>query len=148
MPGGHVCSASMKATWPTVPSSNVWALAHGDLPIRKLFSKEQRAFYETHAPAGIALDDLSILGPILVLKLKFSPRVRGRKAVAEVWNYPDFSRVLEFSTRTAPADAFETAVAAREFMAEKGISLEGTQQTKTRTALEYFSTATLGRAGA
>ena len=45
----------------------------GERPIRKLFSKAQRAFYEAHAPAGIALDDLSILGPIFVLKIKWTP---------------------------------------------------------------------------
>jgi hypothetical protein len=33
--------------------------ASGDRPIRKLFSKEQRAFYEAHAPDGIELDTLS-----------------------------------------------------------------------------------------
>jgi hypothetical protein len=38
--------------------------ASGDRPIRKLFSKEQRAFYEAHAPDGIELDSLSTLGPI------------------------------------------------------------------------------------
>ena len=55
-------------------------------PLRKLFSKEQRAFFAAHAPDGLALDDLSILGPIFVLKLKFvagglRPQAR-RRAVA------------------------------------------------------------------
>ena len=42
-------------------------------PDSKLFTKEQRAFYTDHAPEGLELDDLSMLGPINVLKLKFTP---------------------------------------------------------------------------
>ena len=42
----------------------------GNRAIRKLFTKEQRAFYREHAPEGLELDDLSMLGPINVLKLK------------------------------------------------------------------------------
>ena len=42
-------------------------------PLRKLFSKEQQAFFAQYATEGIELDDLSILGPIFVLKLKFKP---------------------------------------------------------------------------
>ena len=69
---------------------------------RKLFSKEQRAFYAEHAPDGLELDDLSVLGPIFVLKLKFAPQDFDRKLVAELWLYPDGSRILELSTKCAP----------------------------------------------
>ena len=55
MPGGFVCSGSLKAYWGPAP---VKAVLRGEMPIRKLFSKEQRAFYDEHAPAGIGLDDL------------------------------------------------------------------------------------------
>ena len=53
---------------------------------------------------GSSLDDLSILGPIFVLKLKFSPKGFGRRMVAEVWLYPDDSRILELSTKCAPSE--------------------------------------------
>jgi hypothetical protein len=36
-------------------------------PLRKLFSKEQRSFFADHAPEGVELDDLRILGPVFVL---------------------------------------------------------------------------------
>jgi hypothetical protein len=45
----------------------------------KLFSKEQRAFFAAHAPEGVGLDGLSILGPINLLKLKFTPGDFGRR---------------------------------------------------------------------
>ena len=63
----------------------------GDLPLHKLFSKEQRALYAANAPEGIELDDLSILGPLPVIKVKFAPKEYGRRMVAELWMYPDNS---------------------------------------------------------
>ena len=137
MPGGFVCSGSMKG----VPAkAGVRETLTTGGPIRKLFSKEQRAFYEEHA-GGIALDDLATLGPIFVLKLRFAPEGFGRKMVGEMWLYPDGSRVLELSTKCAPSEAFQVAAEARGFLAGQGISLDGEQQTKTRKALEFFSAA-------
>ena len=60
MPGGFVCSGSMKRALAT---PGVRDVILGDRPIRKLFSKEQRAFYADHAPEGIALDDLRCSAP-------------------------------------------------------------------------------------
>src|SRR5215211_5964509 len=136
MPGGYVCSASMKGAPGT---DGVKAVAAGDRPIRKLFSKQQRAFYATHAPEGVGLDDLAILGPINLLKLKFSPLDYRRRLVAELWLYPDGSRIMELSTKCAPAEAFDVAAETRAFLAEQGVDLSGEQQTKTSTALEFFS---------
>jgi hypothetical protein len=136
MPGGYVCSASMKGAPGT---DGVKAVAAGDRPIRKLFSKQQRAFYATHAPEGVGLDDLAILGPINLLKLKFSPPDYRRRLVAELWLYPDGSRILELSTKCAPAEAFDVAAETRAFLAKQGVDLSGDQQTKTSTALRFFS---------
>jgi hypothetical protein len=136
MPGGFVCSGSMKAS---LGATHVREAVAKERPLRKLFSKEQRAFYGEHAPEGIALDDLSVLGPIFVLKLKFAPRGYDRKMVAEMWLYPDNSRILEVSTKCAPSETFQVAAEARAFLTERGIDLGGEQETKTRKALEFFS---------
>jgi hypothetical protein len=136
LPGGFVCSATMKGA--LRPTDVKRALA-GELPLRKLFSKEQRAFYAEHAPEGIGLDDLSILGPIFVLKLPFRPPDLGRRLVAEMWFYPDGTRVLELSTRTATTDAFQVAAEVRAFLARSGVDLSGEQATKTKKALEFFA---------
>ena len=134
LPGGFVCSGSMKGV---ADSMVVRETAAGARPIRKLFTKEQRAFYKNHAPSGIALDDLLVLGPINVFKLKFTPK-EFRPMVAELWNYPDGSRILELSTKTVPADAFQVAAEARAFLSGKGIDLSAEQATKTATALDFF----------
>jgi hypothetical protein len=135
-PSGYVCSASMKG----VPNPGaVREAALGQRSHAKLFSKEQRALYAEHAPAGIELDDLSILGPIFVLKLKSSPEGFDRRLVTELWLYPDGSRILELSTKCEPAEAFQAAAETRAFLSSRGIDLAGEQQTKTRTAMEFFS---------
>jgi hypothetical protein len=136
MPGGYVCSASMKGK---LGPTHVLDTVAGDRPLRKLFSKEQRAFFAEHAPAGIELDDLTVLGPVFVLKLKFSPAGYDRKMVAELWLYPDGSRILELSTKCAPSEMFDVALESRAYLAKQGLNLSGEQQTKTKTALEYFS---------
>jgi hypothetical protein len=145
MPGGYVCSASLKGA---LASPQVHQVAAGERAIAKLYSKQQRAFYAAHAPGGVGLDELSVLGPITVLKLKFTPAGFGRRLVAELWFYPDGSRILELSTKCAPGEGIQVAAETRAFLASKGVDLYGEQQTKTRTALEYFSRNLKATAGA
>ena len=135
MPGGFVCSGSMKG----VPGTDVRATVLEQRPLRKLFTKAQRAFYAEHAPEGLGLDDLAILGPIFVLKLKFAPKGYDRKMVAEMWLYPDNSRILELSTKCSPSEAFQVAAETRAFLSTRGVDLEGEQETKTKRALEFFA---------
>jgi hypothetical protein len=114
-------------------------VAAGRKGIRTLYSKEQRLFYKAHAPDGLALDDLSILGPITVFKLKLRPPELGMRLVAELWFYPDGSRIVELSAKAPPSEAFQAAAELRAFLAAKGLDVSGEQQTKTKTALEFFA---------
>jgi hypothetical protein len=137
MPGGFVCSGSLKGD--LGDRGAVKAAVAGERPLRKLYSKEQRALFADHAPDGIKLSDLAVLGPIPVFKLKMPAKRLGRKLVAELWLYPDGSRILELSTKCAPDEALRVAMDAKAFLAERGVDLSGKQQTKTRTALNFFS---------
>lgn len=136
MPGGFVCSGAIKGTT-TAP--DVRKVTRGQAKIGGLFSKTQKDFYRQHAPAGLKMRDLSVLGPITLLKLKFNPKTLGRAMVAELWMYPDGSRILELSTKSVPGDAFQAAAEARVYLADHGIDLTAEQQTKTKTALKYFA---------
>jgi len=136
MPEGYVCSASLKARLGT---SDVKKRVAGKRATRKLFSKPQRAFYAEHAPDGLELDDLTLLGPIFVLKLNTTPPAFRRKLTTEMWLYPDGSRILELSTKCKPEDMFQVAFEARAFLLGRGIDLSGRQQTKTKTALQQFA---------
>ena len=141
LPGGYVCSASFKGK---SDGAQIWDAVRGGRPLRKLFSKPQRAFYQQHAPKGIDLDGLIPLGPTFSLKGRFDAQLEGargtpaRSIVVELWLYPDGSRILELSTKCPPAEAFNVAAETRAYLAGRGVVLTGVQQTKTRTALEYY----------
>jgi len=136
MPGGFVCSASYKGVCGVNDPREV---AFGNAPIKSLFSKAQRTFYREHAPDGLDLNDLVVLGPITLLKGKFALDDFDRAMVAELWLYPDGSRILELSTKTLPSDAWQKAAEARLSLSSRGVTLTGEQQTKTKTALEFFA---------
>ena len=138
MPGGFVCSGSFKGV---ADNERVREAASGSRRVRSLFSKGQRAFYKSHAPEGLDLDDLVPLGPVNVLKLKYTPEDFAHKLAAEVWFYPDGSRILELSTKCPPDQAFQVAAESRAFLTSRGVELAADQHTKTRTALDYFSRA-------
>jgi hypothetical protein len=137
VPGGFVCSGSFKGL---TNGADVRDAVAGQKPLRKLFSKEQRAFYADHAPKGIELDGLTVLGPTFILKATFTPGELGRRRfIAEMWLYPDGSRILELSTKALPSEAFQVAAEARAYLAGLGIALGGAQEPKTRAALEFFA---------
>jgi hypothetical protein len=136
MPGGFVCSASLKGS---LPPDAVLPAVSGDRALSTMFSKEQRRFFAAHAPSGLEIDDLSVLGPLFVLKSKLPKSTYSRRIVVEMWLYPDGSRILELSTKCRPDEALKVAVEVRRFLEGRGIEVSGQQQTKTKAALEFFS---------
>lgn len=136
MPSGFVCSGSMKSKLDPTDAKDLF---NGRRSLQKTLTKEQRALYSSHAPGGVTLDDLHMLGPINILKLKFTPTDFDRRLVAELWFYPDGSRILELSTKCAPSEPFEVAAATRAFLARHDIDTLAEQQTKTRAALSFFT---------
>ena len=136
MPGGFVCSASLKGT---CTAQEVLDVTTGTTPLRSLFSKEQLAFYDAHAPAGIGMDSLVTLGPTFLLKAKHNPKNFDRPITVEVWFYPDDTRILEVSTKCLPEEAFQTAAEFRTYLAESGITLTVSGETKTKAAMEFFA---------
>ena len=136
MPGGFVCSASMKGR---APNEDVHGVVHGKRPLRKLLTKEQRGFYAAHAPEGLGLDDLSLLGPVFVLKVVLVPKELGRRLVGEFWLLPDGTRILELSTKCEPSQAFQVAAETRAYLEGRGLELAPDPHTKTKSALEFFA---------
>lgn len=136
MPGGFVCSASFKGV---CDSQAVLDVSSGALPLRRLFSKEQRAFYDAQAPAGITLDKLVALGPTFMLKARHKPKEYPNRIVVETWFYPDGSRILEISTKCPPGETFRVVAEFKAYLAGHGIALGEEQSAKTRTTLEFFS---------
>lgn len=136
MPGGFVCSATMKAT---LGRTDVKEVAAGSRAIHKLYTKELRSFFQANAGSDLELDALVLLGPITVMKQKLRTEEYAGRLVAELWFYPDGSRILELSSRCAPANAFQVAAELKAMLVNRGLEISGDQQTKTKTALEYFA---------
>jgi hypothetical protein len=139
LPGGFVCSGSFKGR---AAGADVREAGSSRLPVKRLFSKTQREFYREHAPAGVALSDLVPLGPTFLLKARFDvdlAKGTPQPIVAELWFYPDGSRILEISTKCPPREALTVAGLTRAYLAEQGVTLAAEQQTKTKTALEYYA---------
>ena len=76
--------------------------SRGKRPIRKLFSKEQRAFYAAHAPEGLGSTTCRCSARSSCSSSSSRRPSFARKIVAELWLYPDGSRILELSTKCVP----------------------------------------------
>jgi hypothetical protein len=135
MPGAFVCSGTLKRK---AGNADVREVASGASRIGRLFSAGQRSLVEAHTRPGV-FDELTVLGPVLVVKARFDPDELERRMIAELWLYPDGSRLLELSTKCEPGDAFRAAAETRAFLAGCGVDLSGQQETKTRKALTFFS---------
>ena len=140
MPGGYVCSASMKAR--LKGAAGVKKRLRGKRATSKLFTKPQRRFYEQHAPAGLALDDLAVLGPIFVLKLKLDAGgLRPQTSARRCGSIP----TARGSSSCRPSAARRRCSRWRPRRAGSWAGAASTcragQQTKTKTALQQFSKA-------
>jgi hypothetical protein len=134
--GAYVVSASLKGQRKV---GMVAEAVSGKRPLEKLFTKEQRAFYADHAPAGVSWSDLVPLGPAYIVLLKYTPPDLGRRLTIEQWHYPGEVPLVELSTKTAPKDVLAVVTDAVTFLGAHGLTAEGEQEPKTRKALEYFS---------
>jgi hypothetical protein len=138
VPDGYLCSESVTGTLGT---TEVKETVMGKRPVQKLFSKDQQTFFAANAPHGIELRHLEILGPITVFKLRFKPEGYRRRVVvvADLWQYPDYSLILEFSAKCPAADAFQAVSDMKAFARQRGLEISGDQPTVTRQALEFFA---------
>jgi hypothetical protein len=136
MPGKLVCSGTLKSA---ADNESIRRVVAGTRPLRKLLTPAQKELFAAQAPAGIDLDSLIPLGPVALAKVKFSPPGFQRRMVAEVWFFPNGSRILELSTKCLPAEAGTVLMATRALLADHGVVISGAQETKTRAALLFFS---------
>ena len=100
LPGGFVCSALVQGRARTTRSGRGSAASGRSQAVHQ---GAARVLRRRTRPTGIALDDLATLGPIFVLKLEVrsADEASIRRLVAELWLYPDGSRILELSTKCA-----------------------------------------------
>lgn len=141
MPGHYVCSAALRARLGADDVGRV--MLQRRAPYR-LFTRAQTRLLVARLPAGTALDDLVMFGPVDARRVKMHPEGLGRRMLVERWTYPDGSRLLELSTRCAPAEALQVSARTADVLRELGVDLTGPQQTKTRATLDFFAGDHLG----
>ena len=132
-----VCSASLTALQQRGEIADV---AEGRRTIGRLFSEEQECFLREFCNRPVDFGELRIIGPIHVLRWK--PKHEGfpHELTLEEWRLPNGEDLVEVSIKAAPNEAYEARQDFDTHLRELGLDLEGAQQTKTRTALEYFVT--------
>jgi hypothetical protein len=110
----------------------------GDRQLRVLFSAEQEYMFDVHGP-GLAMSELVPLGPIPARVWTLRTDEVPEKVTAELWYMPDGSQVLELSTKVDVDDADDAMDDLLDFVSDRDIDLDATQESKTKRALEGFA---------
>jgi hypothetical protein len=131
-PAGYTCSCSITAE---VADRKVRKLYGGELGLADVLDEAMLEVLTDRLPQGVELSDLPVLGPVHLLKTKFSPEGYPRQLVAELWFLPDGSRLLELSTKAKPEEAFQAAAETKLYLASRDVDLTGPQEAKTQTTL-------------
>jgi hypothetical protein len=132
--GTYVVSASLKGTRSAGAVAKTMA---GERSLERLFTKEQRDLFADRTP-GVGWDELMPLGPIFIVLLKWAPP-GFRRTTIEQWHYPGEVPLVEISTKATPKNAVKVAAESMRFLRDHGLSAAGTQEPKTRKALEFFA---------
>jgi len=133
-----VCSASLTVKQ---KRDEIEEVAKGKRPIQKLFSKEQELFISDFYKGPFDFETLHALGPIRVLRWKLEQAGFAHQLTVEEWRLPDGDDLVEVSIKTSPEDAAQAGIDFDKHLRELGLDPEGAQETKTRTALNYFANA-------
>jgi hypothetical protein len=133
-----VCSASLTNSQ---QRGEIEDVAKGRRAIEKLFSKEQERFLCEFCNCIIDFGALRVLGPIRVLRWKLKQKGFPYEWTVEEWRLPDGDDLVEVSIKTPPEDAVKARKAFDEHLRNLGLDPQGAQETKTRTALNYFAKA-------
>jgi len=110
----------------------------GDRSIDKLFSGDQEAFAAERS--DVDWDALVPLGPTPTFVWKIAVSGFEPTLTAERWELPDGTKLLELSTKVPRKDATRTATAFEALLKKRGLDTATKQETKTRVALDYWST--------
>ena len=132
-----ICSAKLSVDQ---DRGEIAAVAAGRRPIKALFSKAQERLVDEYWGRDVAWDGLTAFGPVAVRKWEFTPKGFDNEITVEEWVLPDDSDLVELSVKSPPGEAGAAGDAFLGFLSKRGFDTEGDQQTKTRSALRYFTT--------
>ena len=133
-----VCSASLTMNQ---RRDEIDEVAKGERPIAKLFSKDQERFLREFDKGLVDFGTLHVLGPIRVLRWELTQKGFPHELTLEEWRLPDGDDLVEVSIKTSPKEALQARKGFESHLRKLGLDPEGAQETKTRTALNYFAKA-------
>ena len=133
-----ICSASLTVIQ---NRDEIDEVAKGKRPIAKLFSKEQERFLSEFSQGPVDFGTLRVLGPIRVLRWKLTQKGFPHELTLEEWRLPDGEEIVEVSIKTSPQEALQARKDFESHLRKLKLDPEGAQETKTRTALNYFAKA-------
>lgn len=132
-----VCSASLTALQ---RRDEIDEVAGGKRAIGKLFCNEQEQFLSEFHKGPLDLNKLRVLGPVRVLRWKPKHKTFPHEVTLEEWRLPNGADLVEVSIKTPPTKAHQAREEFGTHLKSMGLILEDApQETKTRTALEYFA---------
>jgi len=114
-------------------------VAKGERRIGRLFSEDQERFFRAFHTANTDLDKLCVMGPIRVLRWKLEHEGFPHRLTVEEWRLPNGDDLVEVSIKVLPAEAGRAQKAFCAHLEKLGLDPQGAQETKTRTALQYFA---------
>ena len=133
-----VCSASLTTVQ---RRDEIDEVAEGKRNIEKLFCGDQERFLAQFSRKPIDFNNLCIMGPIRVLRWKVEHKGFPHELTVEEWRLPDGDDLVEVSIKVAPDEAPVARKAFEQHLTDLKLDPGGAQETKTRTALEYFAKA-------
>jgi len=135
--GDHaVCSASLTELQ---QRGEIDKVAKGSRAIGKLFSNDQERFLSELCRSPLDFGELRVMGPIRGLRWKSKHETFPHELTLEEWRLPHGEDLVEVSIKTPANEAHQARKEFDTHLRELGLDPEGAQNTKTRTALEYFA---------
>src|SRR5215470_11041696 len=131
-----VCSAALTAIQ---QKNEIDDVAKGRRTIDKLFSKDQERFLSEFYKGRVDFGRLRVMGPIRVLRWKLRHKNFPHELTLEEWRLPNGEDLVEVSIKVPPKKALQAQKEFDKHLREFGLDPKGAQETKTRTALEYFA---------
>jgi len=125
-------------------SSDIEEVATSKRQIYKIFDRDQIRFLAEFYNKAVDFEKLKVLGPIRVLHWKTKHEKFRHALTVEEWRLPDGHDLVEVSIRVEPKESMEEKKQFEAHLSKIGLDPKGAQQTKTLTALKYF-TAQLGK---
>jgi hypothetical protein len=121
------------------PRDKITEVAKGERSIDKLFSRNQQRFWREFYSGPIDFGDLCVMGPIRVLRWKLKHKGFPHELTVEEWRLPDGDDLVEVSIKVPPHEARQAREEFNKHLRDRGLDPQGAQETKTRTALQYFA---------